>query len=280
MGSQRESSSSQSSQSTQYTPTAEETEFNKLQLAQAKEFDPIQRELNAKGGNLINKLLSGDSNLPGFLAKLPAGISPEVTQGIVDQSLRDINTQMRASGAGTFMESGAAQSIGARTSGDIRRAAEEFNIGTLFNLLNLGVGGQAQVQQPILSTSNMLSQRLAGLRSVNQTGTMTSQTRRSYDFFTSPFTTAMAGGTGQGAGAAAMTVLMGCWVAAEVFGGWDKLKTRFARIFIMTRMPKWFRGAYLKYGERFANFISDKPALKASVKPVFEVFALGGRYGI
>lgn len=197
MGSQRESSSSQSSQSTQYTPTAEETEFNKLQLAQAKEFDPIQRELNAKGGNLINKLLSGDSNLPGFLAKLPAGISPEVTQGIVDQSLRDINTQMRASGAGTFMESGAAQSIGARTSGDIRRAAEEFNIGTLFNLLNLGVGGQAQVQQPILSTSNMLSQRLAGLRSVNQTGTMNVQ---STSRGPNPFLTSFQQSAGSGLG--------------------------------------------------------------------------------
>lgn len=188
MGSKRSTDTSSSqTQSTQYTPTAEETEFNKLQLAQAQEFDPIQRELNRRGGNLINQLLAGEPNLPGFLSKLPAGISPEVTQGLVNESLRDINAQLAASGAGTFMDSGVAQSIGARTSGDIRRASEEFNIGTLFNLLNLGVGGQAQVQQPALATGSMLSQRLAGLRGVTQTGTMTSRSTMRFNPFMESF---------------------------------------------------------------------------------------------
>jgi len=186
MGKTRESQQSTQTQSTQYTPTAEETAFNKLQLAQAQEFDPIQRELNRRGGNIINQLLSGEYNLPGFLSRLPRGIDEEVTSGIVNQSLRDINAQLRASGVGSMLESGVAQSIGARTAGDIRRAAEETNLGSIFNLLNLGVGGQAQVQQPILSTSGMLSQRLAGLRSVNQTGTMNTMSQKTTSMF-NPF---------------------------------------------------------------------------------------------
>jgi len=158
MGSDKTQTNSGTTQSssTTYTPTPEEQELQKLQLAQAKDFDPIQRQLNTNSGNLINQLLLGDSNLPGFLSKLPAGISPEVTQSIVDSSLRDLNTQLKKSGVGTFLDSGAAQSAGVRASADVRNAAEEFNIGTLFNLLNLGVGGQAQVQQPALATSQML----------------------------------------------------------------------------------------------------------------------------
>ena len=41
----------------------------------------------------------------------------------------------------------------------------------MFNLLNLGVGGQAQVQQPILAAQGLLSQRLGGLRSSTSTRT-------------------------------------------------------------------------------------------------------------
>ena len=151
------------SSSTTSTPTAEETELNKLQLEREKFLDPQIRQTQSQGLSLINQLLLGGS-LPGFLSNLPGGISPEVTQGIVDQSLRDVNSQLSKSGVGSFLDSGVAQSIGARTSGDIRRASEEFNIGNRLNLLNLALSGQAQVQQPIIGFSNLLSQRLAGLR--------------------------------------------------------------------------------------------------------------------
>ena len=167
---------SQSNQQTQYTPTAEETALNKLQLEQAQAFDPTQRQLNQNAGNVINALLTGNTGangapqLQGYNAKAAAGISPEVTQMLVDQSLRDMNVQLAHSGAGTYLESGAAQQAGIRTAGDIRMGAEEFNIGNWLNLLNLGVGGQAQVQQPTLATSSMLGGRLAGLRSSNTTG--------------------------------------------------------------------------------------------------------------
>lgn len=220
MGKTRESQQSTQTQSTQYTPTAEETAFNKLQLAQAQEFDPIQRELNRRGGNIINQLLSGEYNLPGFLSRLPRGIDEEVTSGIVNQSLRDINAQLRASGVGSMLESGVAQSIGARTAGDIRRAAEETNLGNIFNLLNLGVGGQAQVQQPILSTSGMLSQRLAGLRGVTQTGTMNTMTRAGTNFFSSPVVAGLATGLGTALGGPLGGAAAGAF--AGLFGGRKK----------------------------------------------------------
>ncbi|GAG65254.1 unnamed protein product, partial [marine sediment metagenome] len=97
----------------------------------------------------------------GFLGDLPGGISEERTGEIVQESLRDIDPRFQQSG---LLDSGVRASISGRVAGDIRRQSEEFNIGNRLNLLNLALGGQAQVQQPILGFSSQLGQRLAGLR--------------------------------------------------------------------------------------------------------------------
>jgi hypothetical protein len=154
-------------QKTSTEATPEERQLNQLQLEQAKAFDPQQRQMNQNAGNLVNQLLTGQS-LPGYLNTLPGGISPEVTQHIVDQSLRDLYPQFQSSG---ILDSGVAASIAGRTSGDIRASAEQFNIQNLQQLLNLAVGGQAQVQQPMLQTTSQLGSRLAGLRSSTSTVT-------------------------------------------------------------------------------------------------------------
>lgn len=147
--------------------TPEERQLNQLQLEQAKSFDPQQRQMNQNAGNLVNQLLTGQS-LPGYLNTLPGGISPDVTQHIVDQSLRDLYPQFQSSG---ILDSGVAASIAGRTAGDIRASAEQFNIQNLQQLLNLAVGGQAQVQQPMLHTTSQLGSRLTGLRSSTSTVT-------------------------------------------------------------------------------------------------------------
>ena len=67
-----------------------------------------------------------------------------------------------------------------------------------------------------------------------------------------------------------------CWVAAEIFGGWDMPKTRQARYYISNIAPDWFRNFYLKYGERIAKFIHNKSLLKLMLRPLFEHFAYVG----
>lgn len=166
------SSKTTTTNTTSVEPTAEERELNKLQLEQAKAFDPLQRQLNEAGGNLVNQLLTGQA-LPGYLSTLPGGISDTMAGDIAQQSLRDIAPMFQQAG---IADSGVAASIASRTAGDIRRAAAETNMGNLFNLLNLAVGGQAQVQQPIINTASMLGQRLAGLNTVTSTNTTTGGT--------------------------------------------------------------------------------------------------------
>ena len=69
----------------------------------------------------------------------------------------------------------------------------------------------------------------------------------------------IAGGAAQGAAIAA------CWVAREVYGK-DNPEWTIFRAWLLTEAPEWFRDLYLEEGERFADFISDKPLLKSVVK--------------
>lgn len=154
-------------QTTTPTPSPEETRLNQLQIQATEQTQPQLIQAQQSGLNLINQLLSGQENLPGFFTQLGKGISPEITNDIVQQSLRDIMPSFQQSG---ILDSGVAASISGRIAGDIRRASEEFNIGNRLNLLNLALSGQAQVQQPVLGQAEMLGSRLAGLRSVNQQG--------------------------------------------------------------------------------------------------------------
>lgn len=249
------------------TPTAEETELNRLQLEQMRAIQPGAIGIQQKAFDLGQLLLTGQP-LPGYLGALPGGISPDVTQNIVNQSLRDLAVQSQA--MGLPVESGTYQSIAGRTTGDIRMASEEFNLGQLLNLLNLAVGGQAQIQAPTISTAGTLGQRLAGLRTVTTTG---------YGQQTDPWYTQASGAMsaiGQGAGMLGGVMGAFCWVAKEIFGSWEHPKTIMARYYISNLAPKWFKNFYLKYGERIAKFIHNKPILKLILRPLFEMFAYIG----
>jgi hypothetical protein len=38
------------------------------------------------------------------------------------------------------------------------------------------------------------------------------------------------------------------------------------REWLFSKAPAWFRNLYIKYGERFAEFISNKPKLKSLIR--------------
>jgi len=165
-------------------PTAEETELNKLRLARERQLDPSILRTQQQGLDLISQLLAGGTGpggqLPGFLSGLPGGISPEVTQDIVNRSLGDVRAGLQGGG---LLDSGVRSELEARTSADIRTQSEQFNLQNLQQLLNIAIGGQAQVQQPILGFGQQLSSALAGLRRINQTGATTGFGRTTSSFF-------------------------------------------------------------------------------------------------
>ena len=80
---------------------------------------------------------------------------------------------------------------------------------------------------------------------------------------------ALGGGLLQGAGAAASggtTLFSGfCWVAREVYGPMNPQWMHF-RDWMFAESPRWFFNLYRRFGERFANWISDKPRIKSIIR--------------
>lgn len=165
---------SREKQETQQTqraePTPEERELNKLLLERTRATQGQTIGVQQQGLDLIGQLLAGES-LPGYLGQLPGGISEQTTSRIVSGALEDVRPGLQASG---LFDSGVRAELETETAADIRAQAEQFNLQNLQQLLNIAVGGQAQVQAPILSQSAQLGQNLAGLRTVTGTSTTTS----------------------------------------------------------------------------------------------------------
>lgn len=69
-----------------------------------------------------------------------------------------------------------------------------------------------------------------------------------------------------GAGASALgAYALLCWVAREVYGAENPRWLMF-RHWVVADAPKWFLRLYIKHGEKFAAWISDKPTLKNAIR--------------
>jgi hypothetical protein len=290
-------------QSQQATATAAEVAQNAREADELGATSDVAQQGQFGAFNLINALLTGGS-LPGFLGGLPGGISPEAigTQAsrVASQAQPGFQSLGIADSGVAFRET--AQDVAE----NVLFPAEQFNISNLFNLLQTGLSGQSSLQGQRIAQQGNLGARLAGLRSITGSstgqfsGTTSSQGQTtvsapnpflsefqkslgnslgSGSFGSSPFGSSgagAAGGASGGGGAAAA----GCWVAAEIFGGWDEPKTCAARHYVNNLAPKWFKKFYLRHGETIAEFISNKPILKAMLKPMFEYFAVRGKLSL
>jgi len=73
-------------------------------------------------------------------------------------------------------------------------------------------------------------------------------------------------GIGATLGKVGLTALsMFCWVAREVYGTETDEWMQF-REWMLNDAPSWFRKLYIKHGERFAKFISNKPRIKSVIR--------------
>ena len=75
------------------------------------------------------------------------------------------------------------------------------------------------------------------------------------------------GGVASGIGAA---IGGKCWVAREVYGK-DNPEWTIFRNWLESEAPEWLDTLYTEEGERFADFISDKPLLKSVVKMAMDL---------
>ena len=68
---------------------------------------------------------------------------------------------------------------------------------------------------------------------------------------------------------AAAFITKGCWVAREAYGK-DNPKWLVFREWLFSSAPEWLYDLYMVHGEQFAEFISDKPALKWMVRKTMD----------
>lgn len=73
-----------------------------------------------------------------------------------------------------------------------------------------------------------------------------------------------------GLGALAGGLIALCWVAREAYGQ-DNYKWLVFRDYVLNDAPEWFRNLYIKHGEKFAEFIKDKPIMKYMVRKMMDV---------
>lgn len=241
----------QSVTTTTATATPEEREMQAAQLAQFKQYEPLQTQMfqNAftQGNNLLTSFSPGTDQYNALIG----GITDQQSRNMINAQDRTLQGSFNQAG---IYDSGTSASGRLRASSDLANQNAQFNVGTLQNALNLALTGQAQVQGTALGQSSQLGQSLAGLRA-NQ------------DVTKNKYNTVSLGILGN----------WGCWVAAEIFGGWYEIKTCLARHYINNLAPVWFKKFYLKYGIRIAEFIHNKPILKILLRPLFEYFAFKGK---
>lgn len=62
-----------------------------------------------------------------------------------------------------------------------------------------------------------------------------------------------------------IAIVIGCWVAREVYGE-DNPDWLLFRKWLFSRAPVWLLNKYIEYGERIAKFISNKKRIKALLR--------------
>jgi hypothetical protein len=169
MGGDKQTRTEQAVTTVQRTPEEKALARQELQFARATQ---PARTRTALAGLELGEIFATGGELPGFLAPLGRGISPEVIREMTGEAIADITPGLQQSG---LLDSGVRASIEARTSGDIRRQVAESNLNRLLSLAGVAVGAPVSTQQPIQAGISNLSQLLAGARGTTTTGTTTVQ---------------------------------------------------------------------------------------------------------
>lgn len=130
--------------------------------------------------------------------------------------------------------------------------------------------------------------KLAGTEAeAGNTALSTDQKASDQPSFWDEFGEQAGGALGKGLGTAAgagLQGLVGCWIAAELYGGWNEPRTVDVREWIFEEFVKTFWGfllghLYLHVGERVAGWIRRFPVLRKVFLPIFNAALAKAREG-
>jgi|TARA_R100000149_G_scaffold66272_1_gene44101 hypothetical protein len=168
-----------------------------------------------------------------------------------EQVRSGLRAEARQAGAGAFQQT---QQVGADPSQFL------FGRPSQFTQMGSGLYGQAfnlagQQAGPQLFDPNV-GINMAMQRQSNQYNLLGAQAQAD---------ASRSAGIMSGLGSALGAFTLPCWVAREVYGI-ENPKWIMFRTWLLNDAPSWFRNLYIKHGESFAKFISNKPVLKTIIR--------------
>ena len=184
-----------------------------------------------------------------------------------------LNESLRQQGLGNYINA----------LGNLARMEDQYTLDPFQALLGRGGGGSLQAGQGVFGQANYgLNSGPQYLNPESGLGYMSNQYTNQANMYGAQLAAdasrssgimgglgALGGGLLSGAGAAASggaTLFSGlCWVAREVYGPTNPSWLQF-REWMFTESPNWLFKLYAEYGERFANWISNKPRLKSIIR--------------
>lgn len=191
-----------------------------------------------------------------------AALNNEVTQASGGSKLSGVSGAVAESDA-ALLDAAARQQAGSQNQITQANASlQQQNYWNAINVLN-GVAAQENPQS-YASESNSAGGTVAGL-SQAVTAANQSQLLGALGGVAGGVGAALGGGFSKGG-------LFGCWIAAEIFGGWFKEETIKVRNFIFGKFAKtWYGSILAKNYTKHGQWAARKPAIVWALTPLFKM---------
>ena len=156
--------------------------------------------------------------------------------------------------------------------GNLAQMEDKYTLDPFQALLGRGGGGSLQAGQGVfgqagygLDSGPQYLNPEAGLGYISQQNANQANMYAANVAADASRSSGIMGGIGAAAGGLLSNAALFCWVAREVYGPTNPSWLQF-REWMFTESPNWFFKLYAGYGERFANWISNKPRLKSIIR--------------
>jgi hypothetical protein len=149
---------------------------------------------------------------------------------------------------------------------------DQYTLDPFAAILNRAGGGSLQAGQSVLGQANYgLSSGPQYLNPESGLGYISQMAANEANMYGAQLaadasrSSGLMGGLGAIGGGLLSNASLFCWVAREVYGPTNPAWMQF-REWMFTESPSWFFNLYKKYGEQFAQWISDKPRIKSIIR--------------
>lgn len=196
-------------------------------------------------------------------------LGTELQQAAFNQALQRGQAEQQRLQVGTALQAGQAQ-LGAGAMGQLQSAQapilqayyrQPILQQTVGQAQTMGLANQQASGNTLFQPESQLAFQSAFLPYQSQIALQQAQMQS--DASKAAGKSAMTGSIIGAAGAAAAVAI--CWVAREVYGTQTGTWKIF-RAWVLNKAPEWFKNAYIKHGQKIAEFIKDKPVLKSFIR--------------